>query len=385
MSQSRLWGAILTALGVVLGAVFLLLVFKASGSAAGVLLGLVLVVIIALPLIFGGVFLMMRARREDIESRDIQGRRRTLESESLSRAELADRVARQRSRLDSLVQSALPQSNPTNRLILEDAVARLGNLSQALRRTSYERVGAFDMLAEDASDAETVWSIDATLQSNMANLERQVTDLTTSISNGAPDNAAVSGLSRIIARMENAVNERARVLTTSDVKPLPTVSEVLRGIQPTGVSDPAKFTSLKPNDALSYNSEDYVVTGKVEWSESDGTVRYTFLLGGASEETWLLVENGGTELAILQTQASTTAADHSSGSIQFRGKAWAKVADGTATVSVTGVTESRSGLFVSYRKYTSDGDVLWIEDWNEGTKVLMGHRERAENIELWIQ
>jgi hypothetical protein len=368
--------------GLLFGLICLLWVFSDAGSAGGQLFGLVFVVIVSLPLIAGGAYLFMRGQQEEQVERDVVARRRVLESESLSRAEYADRLARQRDRLQTVLRAALPASNPTNRLLLEDAMARLDGVADALRRTSYERVGSFDALAADASDPETVRSIDAALESSARSLEDQVTALTQSLATGQPDPALINRLSGTISRLENATNERSRVLTSSGQKALPTPAELLRGVQPTGIHEPAQFTQLKPNDALTYEGEDYVVSGRLEWAEG-ATVWYSYLLGGGGGEVWLLVEQGGTQLSIMRPVQVPQGVGNPA--VTVEGAQWTLARRGTATVSVSSATGSRGGLFVGYLRYQGAGGFVWIEEWDEGPKAMLAVPEHAENIDLWIR
>ncbi len=370
------------AVGLVIGALGILWAILAVGGGGGTIFAIIFFLIIALPLVFGGLFVLSRAKQEEQAEAEIVERRRTLQSESLSRVQLADRLARQHDRLQSVLRAALPASNPTNRLLLEDALKRLEGVTAALRSASYERVGVFDTLAADASDAETVRSIDAALDSGTRALEEQVTDLTRALASGQPNTSLVSRLSGTISRLENATNERSRVLTSGEEKPLPTVAELLSGPRPTGVQEPEKFTQLKPNDALTYDGTDYVITGRLEWSEG-GKTWYTYLLGGGPSESWLLVEQGGTQLGIMRpTQVPP---DAGSDAVEVQGARWPLAERGTATVTVTGATGTRGGLFVGYRKYTGESNYLWVEEWDEGPKAMLGKPEHAENVELWIR
>ena len=382
LAQSRLWGGLMAAGGVLLGLLCLLWTFSSTGSTGGAIFGLAFVLIVSLPLIGGGVFMFLRGQQEEQQEQQVAARRRTLESESLSRAQLADRLARQRERLQAVLQAALPASNPTNRLLLEDALARLDGVAGALRRTSYERTGSFDALAADASDPETVRSIDATLETSTRTLEEQVTTLTQGLASNQLDAGLVNRLSGAISRMENATNERSRVLTAGEQKALPTPAELLRGIQPSGVNEPSKFTQLKPNDALTIDGEDYVVTGRLEWSEG-ATVWHSYLLGGGEGEVWLLSEQGGTRLAVMRPVPVPPAVGAST--VAAEGAQWTLGDRGTATVSVSSASGSRGGLFVNYLRYEGAGGFLWVEEWDEGPKAMLGRQERADTIELWIR
>lgn len=383
LAQSRLWGAAMAAAGLVFGVLCLVWAITQIGTSGGALLASLLAIAIAIPLIVGGAYLFLRGGQEETQERQVAARRRTLESESLSRAELADRVGRQRDRLQAALQAALPASNPTSRLLLEDAIARLDGVAAALRRTSYDRVGAFDALAADASDAETVRSIDAALESSSRTLDQQVTTLLQGLGSGQPDPALVGRLGGTIARMENATNERAAVLTSGEQRALPSVAEVLRsGIQPVGVHDAPQFTRLKPNDALTFEGEDYVVTGKLQWTEG-ATEWFTYLLGGGQGELWLLVEQGGTQLAVMRPVQMPQ--DAGGQSLSLEGQEWILARRGTATVTVTGGSDSRGGLFVGYMRYDGPGGFVWIEEWDEGPKAMLGRPERAEMVDLWIR
>ncbi len=382
LAQSRLWGGLMAVGGLLLGLLCALWTFSTAASGGGRLLGLMFVIIVSLPLLAGGAFLFLRGQQEEQAERDVAARRRVLESESLSRAQIADRLARQRDRLQAVLQAALPASNPTSRLLLEDAMARLDGVTGALRRTSYERVGSFDALAADASDPDTVRSIDAALESSTRVLEDQVTSLTQSLASGQPEPSLINRLSGTIARLENATNERARTLTAGEQKALPTAAELLRGVQPTGVHEPSQFAQLKPNDALSYEGEDYVVSGRLEWSEG-ATVWYSYLLGGGQGETWLLVEQGGTQLSVMRPVPVPEGIGNPA--VTVEGAQWTLARRGTATVNVSSATGSRGGLFVGYLRYQGAGGFVWIEEWDEGPKAMLGVSEHPESIELWIR
>lgn len=381
-AQSRLWGAVMAGGGALLGLICLLWTFSTAGTSGGRLFGLAFVIILALPLIAGGVFLFRRGAQEELQEQQITSQRRVLESETLSRTQLADRAGRARDRLQSVLQAALPSGDPTSRLLLEDAVARLNGVQSALSRTAYDRVGAFEAVAADPTDRDTVRSIDAAVESSLNTLDGQLTELTSSLASGRPDPAVLARIGGAIARIENAVNQRSNALTSGEEKPLPTVDELLRGIQPSGAQEPQRFTELKPNDAVSLDGEDVLVTGRVEWRDGE-RAWYTYLLSGGESERWLLVESGGTRLASMEP--AQLPAPNPDGSVTVGGASWPLTNRGTAAVTVTGAAGIRGGLFVGYRRYDGPDGFLWVEDWDEGTKAMLGTPERAENVELWIR
>lgn len=369
--------------GLLFGLLCVLWTFSTAGSTGGDIFGIGFALLIALPLVVGGIYLFTRGRQEEQFEREVGARRRTLESETLTRAQIAERIGDQRDRLQAALASAATASNPTSRLLLEDARARLDNLSDALRRTSYERTGSFEALAADASDPETVRSIDATLDQGVRALETQVTDLIHSLGAQAPAPQLISRLTGTISRLENATNERTRVLTAGEQKALPTPAELLRGVQATGTHEPGQFANLKPNDALSFEGEDYIVSGRLDWTEG-ATVWQTYLLGGGEGEVWLLAEQGGTGLAVLNPTALPP--DAGAQTVSVEGTQYALANQGTATVSVTGATGTRGGLFVGYRRYSGPGGrFLWMEEWDEGPKALLGRQERPESFDLWVR
>ncbi|MEJ7652083.1 MAG: DUF4178 domain-containing protein [Chloroflexia bacterium] len=256
-------------------------------------------------------------------------------------------------------------------------------MAGALRRSSYDRAGSFDALAADASDPETLRSIDATLDTGARSLEDQVSSLTRSLAAGAPDAALVARLSGTISRLENATNERSRVVTSGEQKALPTVAELLRGTQPSGVHEASRFTELKAGDALTYNLEDFVVSGRLEWTEG-ATAWYTYLLGGGEVETWLYVEQGGTILAVMRPTPIPEGATTDDAAV-IEGVKWPLNKRGTATVTVEGADGRRGGLFVGYRRFEGTNAFLWLEEWDEGPKAMFGQPERAEMFDLWIK
>ncbi len=369
--------------GIVIGLFGLLWALTQPGSGGGRIFAAMFFVLIALPLLAGGAYLFMRGKQEEQFEQGVTQRRRTLESETLSRAQIADRIFDQRDRLQAVLASASASANPTSRLLLEDAMNRLNSIGNVLRRPSYERAGSFEALAADSSDPDTVRSIDATLDSGVRTLEQQVTDLVHSLGTSQPSGPLINRLTGTISRMENATNERTRVLTSGEQKALPTPAELLRGIQPTGTHEPGQFGELKPNDALTYEGEDYVVSGRLEWSEG-ATRWHSYLLGGGSGELWLFAEQGGTRLAIMRPVAVPP--DAGAEYVSIDGVRYALTRQGTATVSVTGSTGSRGGLFVGYRRYDGpEGRFLWLEEWDEGPKAMLANQERAESFDLWIR
>ena len=53
-------------------------------------------------------------------------------------------------------------------------------------------------------------------------------------------------------------------------------------------------------------------------------------------------------------------------------------------MTVTGASGTRGGLFVGYRQYEGPGGFLWLEEWDEGPKAMLGRPERPESFDLWV-
>lgn len=335
------------------------------------------------PILLVIVLAVLYRRRETPDNQPLPERDRgvPLKTERLNRLQLSYRIALQEKRLERVLQATPPDS--TTRPRLEDALVRVRGVSSALERTAYDHRGIGDESLLDESDADTIRSIDAALESSAETLEHTLSNLAESSASGQPDSKLIDQLNGAISLLERATNERARVLITPDDEAvLPTVSELLQGDQLGTGHESSQFTTLRPNDALSYEGEDYSVMGRFDWSQG-ARVWQTYVLNGGSEEVRLLVERGGTSLAIMRPMdVPLHASDHT---VTVEGVQWDLADRGVASVTVTGSGGRRGGFIVGYRRYVGPGGFLWVEEWDEGSRTMLGKVERPESFDLWIR
>lgn len=71
--------------------------------------------------------------------------------------------------------------------------------------------------------------------------------------------------------------------------------------------------------------------------------------------------------------------------VTVEGVQWDLADRGVASVTVTGSGGRRGGFIVGYRRYVGPGGFLWVEEWDEGSRTMLGKLERPESFDLWIR
>ena len=377
--QGRFWGALIAAAGIALGFLCIVWTLTSAGSTGGKILGLSIVVILALPLVFGGAYLFMQGSKEKEREQFIVSKQKALEVETLSRTQIAEIIELQRDRIKKILQLEESTLDPTSRLMLEDITVRLEGASRVLQRSAYDRLASPESLLGSPGSDIAVQSVDSALQGLVEKLENSVSKLTGDLSNQSSRTSSISELASITDNLEDAINRRYALVAGTHSRALPTVAELLSDVAPVGATNLSDFTSLSPGDAVTYEEKDYLISARLEWRDRD-KIWWTYMLS-SKDDTWLYVADGGTRIGIMHRVTGTVIPEGNS--FTSEGKSYRAAIDGTALVEVTGASGSRGGLIVTYRRYDSSEGFLWIETWQDENKIFSGRWERPENISVW--
>ena len=125
---------------------------------------------------------------------------------------------------------------------------------------------------------------------------------------------------------------------------------------------------LKLNDAVAYGGADYLVTGKITYTISGGSF-WAFLLQDRDQKRWLRV-GPGNELAVCE-ESTATVPSPLPDSLSIANQTFSRGDSGTASVVVEGAGGGKRGS-VSYARYASEANRLWVEDFATEARVMIG-------------
>ena len=140
------------------------------------------------------------------------------------------------------------------------------------------------------------------------------------------------------------------------------------------------LTNLKRNDALTFETTDYLVTGRIVYTASGNTF-YAFQVADGARKNWLRVgpNNAVAWCAEIKFQVATplpTLVAHDQ-------QNFTRTETGAANVGVDGAGGSKRGN-VNYARYTGDlGSILWLEDYGNETHAMVGRAIDVTEIKIY--
>ena len=316
-----------------LGVLVLMLVWLVVSGAqsGGIVLGLLLALVFAGPLIGAGAYVLSRQQAERQEAAAFASKRRVLESDRLFRDEIAAALRGLASRPE-----------------LRDL--RLGEMADDVA-AAFRRGAAWeDAVHLDDSSIDTLGRYDDLVRERVRRLR-----------DGAQDPATVAGeLRQAVDQREDLL--RGRRPPSMEPSVLMRASEPRRGA--------AALEQLKLGDAIAHEGVDYVVDALADYFREGERWKLAKLAATSGENAgqWLYVGTAGLELALLSETSPNT--DRSG--------------DGTAVVTVESRAGKAEGVLVSYRRARQDSTVTIQEDWPDGTRrAYSGSLIDADDLEVW--
>ena len=325
----------------------LLWLFVSGAQGGGIVLGLILAVILAGPLLGAGGYILSRQSVETASAAALAARRQVLDSDRLFRAETGEALRRLADR--SLVGG-------------DDLRA----LADDLQGGEHRGVAWEQQVQLDASGMARLGQYDDLVRQRVRQLRDAPPD-------GVPTQA--------IRELRQALDQREDLLLLGRQAPALDPALLLRsGDRPTEAAD---LEQLRVGDAVSSDAANYVAESVAAYFAEGQTwklVRLAPTVAG-TRVIWLYVGPGGLEVATLD-EVPAAGADAQAPSMP--GAEWAEAGSGTAVVDITGVAGSAQGVLVSYRRYRDPRHLSMVERWPDGaTHAYAGGLIQPGTLQVW--
>lgn len=365
MQQGRAVGFGLIILGVVLGAlVFLWLFVNAIGGqleAGGLVLGLIILAVLALPPVGAGVYLLGRARQEEVEAAGFASRRRVFEADRLFRADVSREFRQLAERLEQL-----PGEQARR------AVTRLRQIVEDLENPGISEASWYEAVHLEDRDLDALRAYDDLVSDGLRRLDALADDLE------AGQATAAERLESTIRDVEDQLRLRQELLVRGRRAAAVSPTELLTARQ--AARGPGTPAELKVGDAITYEGEDYLVEATVTYFSAGRTWRI-HRLGDGQAERWLYTSPAGLDLFMLEAMP---APEPGSESVERDGSRCRLAASGTASATVRTATLEQGGTSVDYWRYACpDETIVWVERWPDALRAYAGPRVRPSALEVW--
>ena len=374
MGTSRALGYGLIGLGVILGGFLILsmVVTAAAGDllVGGALLWLLLALIVAVPLIGAGYFVLQRSKQEQADEAEFVGRRRVLDQDRLFRARIASEARQQAERLVSLA---------GNEPRLARAAARLRQVADQLESPGYDQAAWYDAVRLADTDIAALNQYDTLATERLRRIAARADALELREGGSASEDAEDAGeILRLVQAWERDLDQRLELLR-GERAPSVAPSALLGAGAPARGAD--AIAALGLGDAVSYELDDYLVEVTVSYFAS-GRSWKLHRLGSGSQQRWLYVGPGGLSLAMLES-ADPAGADGSD-EVRLADTVYRLRERGEAGVSVESTVSAAQELTVDYHHYAApSGELYWLEGWPDGLRAYCGAPIRPPALEIW--
>ena len=372
-SGSTLGTALMAAGGVVLAlAVLWWLSYLGSGATPRSLIFVVVLAgVVAGPLLVAGWMLRSRAPQEAAEAGAFAARRAVVDADVTLRREVGRELEQTLQAIEraapALTGSAASSADRARRLLADsrDDLARPGYSVAALLE------GSAGLGAEQLA---SVRRYDDLLTSQARRLGELAQRLPS-------DTSVAATLAESAELVATHVAERETLLGRGRLAaPLRPQEMLEAGATPRRrVDDPV---SLSLEDAVSFDGEDFVVRGVLDYFGGGRRWR-AYQLHDGRNERWLEVRAGGAQLAWLERLGEPVSPDDER--ITVRDSTYTAVERGTADVSIESAAGRQDGVLVEYRRYADGPSLLGVEAWPDGQRVLAGRTIAREDLDLWTR
>ncbi len=372
MSTGRALGLGLIGLGGVLGGwlVLSMVVTAASGNltSGGALLWLLLALVVGVPLVGAGWFVLQRGKQEQAEAAEFAGRQRVLEQDRLFRARIAAEADQQAQRLAGL---ARRESR------LERAAARLRQVAAQLGGPGYDQAAWYEAVRLTDADVAALAQYDTLVSERLRRIAARADALelhpdgTGRADEPAEILRAVQAWERDLdQRLELLRGERAPTVAPSTLLTSAALSDGVDAVAALGLGD-----------AVGYELDDYLVELTITYFAGGRSWKLHRL--GSDGQRWLYVGPGALSLAMLQAVEPVEAAG-SPDEVRVDGGAYQIQDSGEASVTIENTAGPIHKLTVEYRHCTaSSGELYWLERWPDGQRAYRGAPIRPAALEIW--
>lgn len=309
-------------------------------------------------------------------------RERRREADRQLRVELARQYGAQLDRLTNL------QRRATNKALLsalddmERAGLKLQRFIDRLRTASYGYAGWFDTATVREVELQQLYLFDQALTAGIQRVSAAIDAVAAAIDAGMGIEEVVEALADIVDELNQRFDQRRDLLAAGKKVPPNELQEALETTVPPSPALQA-LTTLKLNDALTYDGVDYLVVARVVY-DVQGNTLYAYKLEDTDAERWLRV--GPVKDAVGLFEVIEAAVDMPPAeTLEVAGASFRQTEAGQARASIEGPGGRREGL-AEYWLYTSgDAGRLWIEKWGEDVRVHRGEAVDVEQVKVWVR
>ncbi|MBI5034170.1 MAG: DUF4178 domain-containing protein [Chloroflexi bacterium] len=275
---------------------------------------------------------------------------------------------------------------------LENAVD-LENLDQKLLRLIARfqtaprgYAGWFDAAQIVEEDLDALTNFDAELASGVPGLKSAIDKVAAAIKSREGIADAVEGCATTLDTLNARFDEREQFLATGK-KPSMTILPNRPAQSPLGALETKKtaspellaLTNLKLNDAVSYDNNDFIVSGKITYTISTGSF-WAFLLQDGKNKAWLRV-GPGEELSMCK-EIKLDVSSPLPETIEHDKRTLTRNSTGQAKVSVEGAGGTKRGT-VDYARYVDADARLWAENFGTETRVMYGQTIDSSELKVY--
>ncbi len=265
-----------------------------------------------------------------------------------------------------------------------DVVVDLENLDQKLQRliarlntalTGY--AGWFDAAQIVEDDIDALTQFDAALANGVPQIQAALDKIAAALKSDEGVDDAIGACAELLDGLNARFDAREQFLATGKKPALTILPPSQPGASPLGALEAKKqldaeivaLANLKLNDAVSFGGADYIVAGKITYSNTAGSF-WAFLLQDGGKKLWVRV-GPGEEIAVCQEVKSSVPSPLPE-TLTHDNQTFTRADAGQAKVTVEGAGGVKRGS-VNYARYNSDaGNRLWLEDFGAETRAMAG-------------
>ena len=311
-----------------------------------------------------------------------EAKERRRDMDKHTRMQLASKYDAENTHLSRIARSAPIQYSTA----LENLDQKLERLLARFQTAPRGYAGWFDSAQIVEEDLDALTQFDAALAGGVAQLKSAIDAIGAALKTKQGVEDAISACAELLDTLNTQFDQRENLLATGKKPTLDLFANLASPLQAlkAKIQPPADFqalTNLKLNDAVSYDGTDFIVSGKITYNDA-GETFWSLMLKDRSQERWLRV--GPSEEISLCDEIKLSAPSPLPDSIEHSGSGFAKDISGTANVTVEGASGTRRGS-VEYGRFIAQNARLWLEDFGQGKRTMLGQTVDASDLKVYTR
>jgi len=269
---------------------------------------------------------------------------------------------------------------------LENLDQKLERLLARFQTAPRGYAGWFDSAQIVEEDLDALTQFDAALAGGVAQLKSAIDAIAAAMKAKQGVEDAMSAAAETLDTLNTQFDQRENLLATGKKPTLDLFANIASPLQAlkAKTQPPADFqalTNLKLNDAVSYGETDFIVSGKIAYNEA-GEKFWSFALKDRGQEKWLRV-GPGDEISVC-AEIKLNVPSPLPDSVENSGTSFVKDVAGTANVTVEGAGGTRRGS-VEYGRFIAQDARLWLEDFGQGKRAMLGQTVDASELKVYTK